>query len=49
MKLLFLNSLGDYSYSFQGSFDLNSIAVTVSLFFFEQNAVTGNNSPREFQ
>ena len=32
MKLLFLNYLGDYSYSFQGSFELIRITVTVSLF-----------------
>ena len=47
MKLQFSNSLGDYSYSFQGSSELISITVTVSLFFLE-NAVTGNNSPQEF-
>ena len=33
MKLLFSNYLGDYSYSFQGSSELISITVTVSLFF----------------
>ena len=48
MKLLFSNYLGDYSYSFQGSSELIRTTVTVSLFFFEQNAVTGKNSPREF-
>ena len=32
MKLLFSNYLGDYSYSFQGSSELISITVTVSLF-----------------
>ena len=32
MKLLFLNYLGDYSYSFQGSSELISITVAVSLF-----------------
>ena len=32
MKLLLSNCLGDYSYSFQGSSELISIAVTVSLF-----------------
>ena len=47
MKLFFSNYLGDYSYTFQGSFELISITVTVSLFFL-QNAVTGKNSPREF-
>ena len=35
MKLLFLNYLGDYSYSFQGSSELFSITVTVSLFFLQ--------------
>ena len=35
MKLLFLNYLGDYSYSFQGSSELVSITVTVSLFFLQ--------------
>ena len=33
MKLLFSNYLGGYSYSFQGSSELISITVTVSLFF----------------
>ena len=33
MKLLFSSYLGDYSYSFQGSVELISITVTVSLFF----------------
>ena len=33
MKLLFSNDLGGYSYSFQGSSELISITVTVSLFF----------------
>ena len=33
MKLLFSNYLGDYSYSFQGSSEIISITVTVSLFF----------------
>ena len=33
MKLLSSNYLGDYSYSFQGSFEWVSITVTVSLFF----------------
>ena len=37
MKLLFSNYLVDYSYSFQGSSELISITVTVSLFFW-QNA-----------
>ena len=46
-KLLFSNYLGDYSYSFQGSSELITITVTVSLFFL-QNGVTGNNSPQEF-
>ena len=32
MKLLISNYLGDYSYSFQGSSELISITVTVSLF-----------------
>ena len=32
MKLFFSNYLGDYSYSFQGSFELTRITVTVSLF-----------------
>ena len=31
MKSLFLNYLGDYSYSFQGSSELISITVTVFL------------------
>ena len=48
MKLLFSNYLGDYSYSFQGSFELIRITVTVSLYLL-QNAVTGNNSPRDSQ
>ena len=47
MKLLFSNRLGDYSYSFQGSSELISITVTISLFFLP-NGVTGNNSPQEF-
>ena len=47
MKVLFSNYLGDCSYSFQGSFELISITVTVSLFVL-QNAVTGENSFREF-
>ena len=47
MRLLFSNYLGDYSYSFQGSSDLISITVTVSL-FFKQNALTENNFPQEF-
>ena len=47
MKLLFSNYLGDYSYSFQGSSEIISITVTVSLFFL-QNGVTGKKSPREF-
>ena len=47
MKLLFLNCLGDDSYSFQGSSELISITDTVSLFFL-QNGVTGKNSPQEF-
>ena len=47
MKLLFSKYLGDYSYSFQGSSELISITVTVSLFFL-QNGVTGNNFPQEF-
>ena len=46
MKVLFSNFLGDYSYSFQGSSELISITVTVSLFL--QNGVTANNSPQEF-
>ena len=33
MKLLFSNCLGNYRYSFQGSSELISITVTVSLFF----------------
>ena len=37
----------DYSYSFQGSSELITITVTVSLLFV-QNAVTGKNSPQEF-
>ena len=45
MKLLFSNYLGDYSYSFQGSSELISIAATVSWLFW-QNAVPGNYSPR---
>ena len=40
MKLLVSNYLGDYSYRFQGSSELISITVTVSLVFL-QNAVTG--------
>ena len=47
MELLFSNYLGDYSYSFQGSSELISITVTVSLSFL-QNADTGNISPQEF-
>ena len=47
MKLLFSNYLGDYRYSFQGSSELISITVTVSLFFL-QTAITGNNSPQAF-
>ena len=47
MKLLSSNHVGDCSYSFQGSSELISIAVTVSLLFL-QNAVTGKNSPQEF-
>ena len=43
----FSNCLGDYGYNFQGSSELISITVTVSLFFL-QNPVTGNNSPQEF-
>ena len=45
MKLLFSNYLGRYSYPFQGSFELISITVTVSLFFLRK-AVTENNSPQ---
>ena len=48
MKLLFSNYLGDYSYSFQGSSELISITVTVSLFFF-QIGVTGIISLRNSQ
>ena len=44
MKLLFLTYVGDYSYSFQGSFKLIPIAVTISL-SFEQEQVTGNTYP----
>ena len=33
MKLLFLNCLGDYSYSFQRSVELIYITVAISLFF----------------
>ena len=33
MKFSFSNYLGGYSYSFQGSFELNSITAAVSLFF----------------
>ena len=33
MQLLFSNYLGDYSYSFQGSSELISVTVTVSLLF----------------
>ena len=47
MKLLFSNYLGGYSYSFQGSSELISITITVSLFFL-QNGVIGKNSPQEF-
>ena len=47
IKLLFSNYLGDYSYSFQGSSELISITVTVSLSFL-QIAATINNSPQEF-
>ena len=46
MKLLFSYSLGDCSYSFQGSFELIRITVTVSLFFL-RSAVTGNRSPED--
>ena len=38
MKLLFSNYLGCYSYSFQGSSEIITITVTVSL-FFSQNAL----------
>ena len=44
MKLPYSNFLGDYSYSFQGSFELICITVAVSL-FFQQNAVTEKNAP----
>ena len=47
IKLLFSNYLGDYSYSFQGSFELINITVTVSLLLL-QNPVTENNSPLGF-
>ena len=47
IKLLFSKYLRDYSYSFQGSSELISITVTVSLFLL-QNAVTESNSPQEF-
>ena len=47
VKLLFLFYLGEYSYSFQGSYQLIRLTVTVSLFFW-QNAVRGNNSSQEF-
>ena len=47
MKLLFLNYLGDYSYSFQGS--VGFIRITVTIFLLGvQNAVTEKNSPQEF-
>ena len=42
------NYSGDYSYSFQGYSEFISITVAVSLFFFLQNGVTGNNSPQGF-
>ena len=48
MKLAFSNYLEGCSSSFHGSFELISIVVTVSLFFFCQNAVKGNNYPQEF-
>ena len=38
MKLLFSNYLGYYSYSFQGSSELISITVTVSLFFLAERS-----------
>ena len=47
MKLLFLNYLGDYSYSVQGSFELIRTTVTVSLFVLA--AVTEKNSSQEIQ
>ena len=46
-SIIFELFFGDYSYSFQGSSELISITVTVSLFLL-QSAVTGNNSPQEF-
>ena len=48
MKLLFSNYLGGYSYSFQGSSELISITVTVSLFFL-QNALQEIIPLRNFQ
>ena len=36
MELLFSNYLGDYSYSFQGSSELITITVTVSLFLLAE-------------
>ena len=39
---------GDYSCNFQGSSKLIGITVTVSLFFYHQNADTGNNSPQKY-
>ena len=47
MNLLFSKHFGDYSYSFQGSFEYIRITATVSLFFL-QNAVAGNNSSENF-
>ena len=47
IQFLFSKYLGDYSYSFQGSSELISITVKVSLFFL-QNVVTGKNSPQAF-
>ena len=44
MKLLFSIYLGGYSYSFQGSSELISLTVTVSLFFLAE-CITGNVVP----